>query len=196
MTAKMDAWTPAPARNARSFLRLLGVLVLLLIVAAACEEKVKPPIQDGVPEELPDQESWNSTVTFSDSGQVRAILQAGHIRMYKSRNETLLDSGIVVDFFGRDGEHTSVLTARRGRVDDVHKDLEAFEQVVFRSDSGTVVETEYIFWENLNRKVRGDRFVTITSPSERLQGYGFEADQDLKNYTVFGTVTGEAEFDK
>jgi hypothetical protein len=59
-----------------------------------------------------------------------------------------------------------------------------------------VVETDYIFWENRNRKVRGDRFVTITSPSERLQGYGFEADQDLKNYTVFGQVTGEAEFER
>jgi LPS export ABC transporter protein LptC len=175
---------------------LLLALLLLTGALSACEDKVKPPVAESVPEELPDQESWNSTVTFSDSGQVRAIMVAGHIRMYKSRNETLIDSGLVVDFFGRDGEHTSTLTAKRGRVDDVHKDLEAFDDVVFRSDSGTVVETEYIFWENLNRKVRGDRFVTITSPAEKLQGYGFEADQDLKNYTVFGTVTGEAEFDK
>jgi LPS export ABC transporter protein LptC len=172
------------------------LLLLVVMLFAACEEKVKPPLAESIPEELPDQESWNSTVTFSDSGQVRAILKAGHIRMYKGRNETLLDSGLVVDFFGKDGAHTSTMTADSGRVDDVHKDLEAFENVVFRSDSGTVVETDYIFWENRNRKVRGDRFVTITSPSERLQGYGFEADQDLKNYTVFGQVTGEAEFER
>ncbi|MCB2206398.1 LPS export ABC transporter periplasmic protein LptC [bacterium] len=177
----------------RGIILLLSLTILLL---SACGGKVKPPVAKSVPEELPDQESWNSTVTFSDSGQVRAILQAGHIRMYKSRNETLLDSGVVVDFYGRDGEHTSQLTSKRGRVDDTHKDLEAFDDVVFRSDSGTVVETEYIYWENMNRKVRGDRFVTITSPAEKLQGYGFEADQDLKNYTVFGKVTGEAEFDK
>ncbi len=169
-------------------------ILIILLSIAACEEeaKVKPTVADTVPEELPDQESWNSTVVFSDSGRVRAILRAGHIRMYEDRKETLLDSGLVVDFFGRDGEHTSVLTAERGKVYDEHKDLEAYGNVVFRSDSGTVVETEYMYWENLNRLVRGDRFVTITSPTERLQGYGFQADQDLKNYTVFGKVTGEA----
>ncbi len=175
---------------------LLCCMAALVFGLAACGGKTKPPVATSVPEELPDQESWTSTVTFSDSGQVRAILRAGHIRMYKSRSETLIDSGLVVDFFGRDGEHTSTLTAKRGRVDDEYKDLEAFENVVFRSDSGTVVETEYILWENINRRVRGDRFVTITSPTEKLQGYGFEADQDLKNYTVYGKVTGEAEFDK
>ena len=44
-------------------------------------------------------------------------------------------------------------------------------------------------------RVRGDRFVTITSATERLQGYGFEADQDLRNYTVFGKVSGQAEIE-
>ena len=173
---------------------VIAVALLILLSIAACEEeaKVRPTIADAVPEEFPDQESWNSTVVFSDSGRVRAILRAGHIRMYEDRKETLLDSGIVVDFFGRDGEHSSVLTAERGKVNDENKDLEAYDNVVFRSDSGTVVETEYMYWENLNRIVRGDRFVTITSPTERLQGYGFTADQDLKNYTVFGTVSGEA----
>ena len=181
-----------PGDSFRWFAAILVLLTLLTI--AACEEdaKVKPTVADTVPEELPDQESWNSTVVFSDSGRVRAILRAGHIRMYEDRKETLLDSGIVVDFFGRDGEHTSVLTAERGKVNDENKDLEAYDNVVFRSDSGTVVETEYMYWENLNRVVRGDRFVTITSPTERLQGYGFTADQGLENYTVFGKVSGEA----
>ncbi|MDX9759465.1 MAG: LPS export ABC transporter periplasmic protein LptC [Bacteroidota bacterium] len=161
----------------------------------ACAEKAKPAVSAITPDQLPTQESWKSTVTFSDSGRVRAILQAGHIRMFEESEETLLDSNLVVDFFDRAEKHTSILTANRGRVDDRTRNLEAFENVVFRSDSGTVVETEYIFWDNALRRVRSDRFVTITSPTERLQGYGFEADQDLRNYTVFGTVSGHAEID-
>lgn len=177
--------------------RLLFMAVFSgMLLTTACEEKMKTTVKDIAGDELPDQESWNSTTTFSDSGRVRAILQSGHIRMYEGRQETLIDSGLVVDFYGRNGEHTSTLTADSGRVNDETKDLEAFHNVVFRSDSGTVVETEYIFWENFKKKVRGDRFVTITSPTERLQGYGFEADQDLRNYTVFGTVSGEAEIDQ
>ena len=158
---------------------------------------MKPPVQRiAADEKIPDQESWNSKVVFSDSGYVRAELYANHIRMYRDRRETLLDSGIIVDFYDKGEQHTSRLLARRGRVDDDTKNLEAFEDVVFTSDSGTVVETDYIFWDNALKMVRGDRFVTITSPTERLQGYGFEADQGLKNYTVFGKVTGEAEFEK
>jgi LPS export ABC transporter protein LptC len=167
----------------------------MLSMLPACAEKAKPAVSAITPDQLPTQESWKSTVTFSDSGRVRAILQAGHIRMFEESEETLLDSNLVVDFFDRAEKHTSILTANRGRVDDRTRNLEAFENVVFRSDSGTVVETEYIFWDNALRRVRSDRFVTITSPTERLQGYGFEADQDLRNYTVFGTVSGHAEID-
>ncbi|MBR9975084.1 MAG: LPS export ABC transporter periplasmic protein LptC [Bacteroidetes bacterium] len=171
------------------------MLFILALLPTACEEKAKPAVSAMTSDQLPTQESWNSAVTFSDSGRVRAMLQAGHIRMFEESQETLLDSNIVVDFFDRSGQHTSVLTAKRGRVDDRTRNLEAFENVVFTSDSGTVVETEYIFWDNALRKVRGDRFVTITSATERLQGYGFEADQDLRNYTVYGTVTGQAEIE-
>ena len=190
-------WTAADARKQRVkvLVALLPVILFLCGLATACEEKAKPAVSLLTPDQLPTQESWNSSVTFSDSGRVRAVLQAGHIRMFEESQETLLDSSLVVDFFDRAGKHTSVLTAKRGRVDDRTRNLEAFENVVFTSDSGTVVETEYIFWDNALRKVRGDRFVTITSATERLQGYGFEADQDLRNYTVYGTVTGRAEID-
>jgi LPS export ABC transporter protein LptC len=176
-------------------MKVLSALLVLIALSAACGDKMRPPLQDKFgADRVPDQESWNSTVVFSESGLLRAELLAGHIRMYRDTRETLLDSGIVVDFYDRQQQHTSRLTARRGRVDDETKNLEAFDDVIFTSDNGTVVETEYIFWDNAARIVRGDRFVTITSPTERLQGYGFEADQDLKNYTVFGTVSGEAEF--
>ncbi|MBE0645944.1 MAG: LPS export ABC transporter periplasmic protein LptC [Bacteroidetes bacterium] len=171
------------------------LLLSALIAFSACEEKAKPALSGITPDQLPTQESWNSSVTFSDSGRVRAILKAGHIRMFEEGQETLIDSGLVVDFYDRSGKHSSVLTAKRGHVDDRTRDLEAYENVVFRSDSGTVVETEYIFWDSAQKRVRGDRFVTITSAAERLQGYGFEADQDLRNYTVFGKVSGQAEIE-
>lgn len=180
-------------RAALNIIVLPAVLLLLAGLAACSEEKIKPPVTDfpggGT---LPDQESWNSTVTFSDSGLVRALLQATHISMYEDRRQTLLDSGLTVDFYSGEGKHTSRLTARRGRVNDATRDLEAFEHVVFVSDSGTIVETEYLFWDNAQRKVRSDKFVTVTSPKERLQGYGFEADQGLKNYQIF-RVSGQAE---
>ena len=63
--------------------------------------------------------------------------------------------------------------------------------MVFTSDSGTVVRTDYLFWDQTRKKVRSDRFVTVTNPKERLQGYGFEADQGLKNYVIYH-ISGQA----
>lgn len=169
------------------------VLLMLCFVMSTCDHKVKPPVTGDIdPQALPDQESWNSRITFSDSGIVKAIVHATHIRLYEEKKETLLDSGIVVDFFNASGQHSSKLTADRGRVHDVTKDLEAYDNIRFVSDSGTVVVTDYLFWDNDQKKVRSDKFVTVTSPKERLQGYGFEADQNLKNYVIY-RVSGRAE---
>jgi Lipopolysaccharide-assembly, LptC-related len=59
------------------------------------------------------------------------------------------------------------------------------------SDSGVVVETEKLFWDNQRQLIHSDEFVKITSPKENLQGHGFESDQNLKNYKIF-RVTGTA----
>lgn len=167
-------------------------LVALGLLLLSCQDKVKPPVaRDIDPGAIPTQESWNSSVVFSDSGIVRARLNAAHILIYESRRETILEGGIKIDFYNRDGSHSSVLTASRGRVDDATRNMEAFDNVRAVSDSGTVVTTEYLFWNNATKKIRSDRFVKVVSPKESLQGYGFESDQDLKNYVIF-RVSGSA----
>ena len=54
--------------------------VVIALLCLGCEEKVKPSVMsDVVTDKFPSQESWNSTITFSDSGIVRAIVKAKHI---------------------------------------------------------------------------------------------------------------------
>lgn len=168
------------------------VIVLLCGLAlAGCEEKVKPTIVPVASKELPSQESWNSTVVFSDSAQLKAVLWSGHISAFASRQVTELADSIHVDFYNEQEQHTSLLTARRGVVHDATRDLEAYENVVVTSDSGTVLRTERLFWNNLTRKIHTDAFVDIKSPTEHIMGHGMESDQGLKNYRIF-RVTGQA----
>jgi LPS export ABC transporter protein LptC len=177
----------------------LPVLLMLAlwagVLAGGCHEKLRPPTaaEQGLSEK-PTQESWNSRVVFSDSGFVKAVLNATHIMLFEKKKTTVLDSGLIVDFYNMDKTHSSRLTADRGLVHDATKDLEAFGHVVFVSDSGTVVHTEYLKWDNGTRKLRSDKFVTVNSPRDKLQGYGFEADQNLRNYVIF-KVSGQAQFD-
>ncbi|HSP88292.1 MAG TPA: LPS export ABC transporter periplasmic protein LptC [Ignavibacteriaceae bacterium] len=166
-------------------MRKLFFCVSLLIVTSCSDEKIKPLIDPSLKiEELPAQESWDATVFFSDSGKTTAVLKAGHLRMFSERKETLLDNGIQVDFYSEDEIKTTTLTAKRGRVDDATRDLYANENVVVKSDS-TTIETDELKWRNSDKKIVSDKFVTIISPKEKIQGYGFESDQHLQNYVIY-----------
>lgn len=166
---------------------------LLMLVWLGCEEKVRPSVLSGVSStQLPSQESWNSTITFTDSGIVKSIVKAGHIYAYDNTRITYLDSGVVVDFFDETGQHTTKLTSIRGSVDEGTNNLQAIGNVVVTSDSGTVVRTEKMFWTNEKQMIHSPDFVHITSSTEDLMGTGFESDHNLRNYKIF-KVTGTAE---
>jgi len=171
---------------------VVGALCWLLALLAGCgEEKIKPSAAPLTQQSLPAQESWNSTVVFTDSAQVKAVLWSGHIAMYANEHMTLLDDSVRVDFYDEMGNHTSRLTAHRGKVDDQTHNLEAYDFVTVRSDSGTTLKTDRLYWDNATRKTHTDAFVDIVSPKEHIMGHGMESDQGLKNYRIF-KVTGQA----
>ncbi len=162
------------------------VFIIFLFFAAGCsEEKVQPSVNTSLQiSKLPAQESWDDTVFFSDSGNTKAILYAKHLKMYDSPQETLLDT-ITVKFFNPAGQQTTTLTSNKGKVNDLTKDLYAIDSVVAVNDSGVTLRTQELMWKNKDRKIVSDKFVTITSPKERVQGFGFKSDESLKNYTIY-----------
>lgn len=163
----------------------LAVCVVLVALVWGCEDKVEPARIQGNSGAIPAQESWNTEVMLSDSGRMRATIRAGHVAIYDATHTTVLDSNVQVDFYSFAGLHSSVLTASSATIDDQTKDMVARGNVVVVSDSGTTVTTELLKWDNKRRKVHSDQFVRVVSPHEILQGYGFEADQDLKNYVIY-----------
>ncbi|PJA98448.1 MAG: LPS export ABC transporter periplasmic protein LptC [Ignavibacteriales bacterium CG_4_9_14_3_um_filter_30_11] len=165
----------------------LYFFLILLFTSSSCNDpKVKPTIDLSLDvKNLPSQESWNSKVIFSDSGITKAILYAGHLRVFEKGQETLMDDNVKVNFYNHDFKITSVITSKRGRVDDVTKDLYAIDSVVAVSDSGTVVTTDELLFRDKDKKILSDKFVTIVSKTETIKGYGFISDQDLQNYVVY-----------
>ena len=168
--------------------------LLLLLVLVGCQDKLKPTVVP-VTGRLPDQESWNSTVVFSDSGETRGILKAGHLLVFNNQNKTYLGDSIRVDFFNDLGQHTSYLTADSGIVDNNTNNLEAIGNVFVHSDSGTSLWTQKLFWNDNTQKVTSDVYVKIKSTKETIEGVGFESDRDLTNYRIFN-VSGEAKSTK
>jgi len=161
-------------------------IILLLLLISCTGKDVKPKVDSSfIVEELPAQESWNSTVFFTDSGKTAAILYTGHLQLFNIRKETILEDGVKVEFFNSLEMRTTTLTSKRGRVDERTNDLYAIDSVVAVNDSGIVVRTDELKWRNRDQKIVSEKFVTIESPDEHIEGYGFESDQHLRNYVIY-----------
>jgi len=154
-------------------------------MSGCSEEKVQPSVDKSLTEkELPSQEGWDSQLNFTEEGKLRAILYYRHMTMYEDRKETLLE-GVKIDFYNQNEIHSSTLTSLKGRVDDKSKNMWAIDSVVCVNDSGVILTTDELMWRHKDKKIVSDKFVTIISPKEKIQGYGFESDQNLRNYVIY-----------
>ncbi|RXK88743.1 LPS export ABC transporter periplasmic protein LptC [Chlorobaculum sp. 24CR] len=135
--------------------------------------------------DMPAQESWNVTLMVSSDGKTKTIVSAHHAAEYRQgeKQEIRLDGGVSVQLINSDGAAT-LMTAGRGIVHD-NQDIEAFDNVVIRSADNTVIRTEYINRSSQERMIRSDKYVTITSPTRTIRGYGFESDDAMKRYKIF-----------
>ncbi len=165
------------------------IFFIVLISFISCsEEKIQPQIErSNIEGEIPSNESWNSKIIFTDEGRVKAILYSDHLKMFEVQKITLLGK-MKINFYNNEQKSTSWLTSLRGRVNDVTKDMYAIDSVVAQNDSGTVLKTSQLMWRNSDQKIVTDKFVTITSPKEIIQGFGLESDQHLENYKIFNVT--------
>jgi LPS export ABC transporter protein LptC len=160
-------------------------LFLAVLISSCSENKIKPVVNSALDEtSIPTQESWDSKIIFTEEGLLRAILYTDHLMVFEDKGETLLEN-VKIDFYNKKGKIESVLTSKRGRVDDRTKDMFAIDSVVAVSDSGVTLRTDELEWVNKTKKIKTDRFVRIESEEEIIEGYGFESDQFLRNYEIY-----------
>ncbi|MHB8906469.1 MAG: LPS export ABC transporter periplasmic protein LptC [Melioribacteraceae bacterium] len=170
-------------------------LIVLAFLFSCSKEKIQPQVEKSIIRgEIPSNESWNSKMTFSDGGKIKAILYSNHIKMFDEQKFTLLD-GVKINFYNKEQKNTSWLSSIRGKVNDRTKDMYAIDSVVALNDSGTVLKTSELMWRNSDQKIITDKFVTITSPKEIIQGFGLESDQYLENYKIFNVTYSKSRTD-
>ena len=136
--------------------------------------------------ESPAQESWESTIVVSKGGRRVAKIWAGYIAVYTNKNETFLKDSLHVDFYDHTGKHKSVLTSREGVVDNNTENLKAIGHVIVVSDSGIVLETEELIWDNQKQKIISELPVKFTTETDTVTGSSFISEPDLSNYEIRG----------
>jgi len=172
-----------------SHLKIVMLLMASALVFLSCSSRqeagnITPP------DKLPDQIMENSVVVFTVNGIKSTVVKAKYVEKFLADDLTIA-RGLYVDFFDKEGTHTSVLVADSGNIREVKQNLEVRGEVVFTTDRGVNLETKSLRWDpNLN-KILTDDFVKVTRGKDVVTGYGLESDPELKHITIKRNVSGE-----
>ncbi len=160
-------------------------LLLLVCIITGCTEIETLPEFDAV--DLPDLELFDAEVRISRASNTIFTVKAQHISKIEKLDVLILDGGVQVDFFDSEGGHTATMTSRQGEVLNREKLMKAIGNVVVKSDSGMVLLTEELYFDQESERVLSDQFVTIITDTDSLSGYGFSAAPNLEDWVIKNT---------
>ncbi len=133
---------------------------------------------------IPSQESWNTTIRINSVGKETVQAKAAYSAHYDKPKEILFIGEVQLDFFDQDGEHSSMMSADTGRIDDQRQLFTAVGNVFVVSDSGMTLATEVLYWNEIRESIFTDQAIILTTETDTLYGVGFESDSNLENWTI------------
>ena len=191
-------------------LRLLFVLLLVLPWAGCARPSGEGTLSEAELADLPAQESWGVELQRSEGGVPRVVLRAPYLARYERPDSTVVRLGpdtaggdtaggdtarVRVAIYDEAGAPTATLTADRLDYRDRQQEFVATGRVVVTTEGGRRLESERVVWNEAAKSLRADGLFRFTSPTERIQGYGLRASENLSRYT-FTRARGELEVEE
>lgn len=144
----------------------------------------------------PIRTTYEVSYTFTDSGRVANVLNAGKVMRFEVGDSaySLISEGFELIFFDYQGEIDGRLTAMNGYVRGDNALMIARDSVVFVNRLGEELITEELIWRQDSGKVYSDKFVTIRREDGVIYGKGLVSDENFTDYEI-NEPTGEIYLD-
>ena len=127
-----------------------------------------------------EQESWESEILSSKNGRLTSHIRYNHMFQYEKEKVYRFNNGFEVDFFDEDGKHVSFVKADSGILQENSEHMEAHGNVEVISDTGAVLYTEKLFWNQAAKRIYTDvPSMVVRAEGDTLYCKGFESDLDL-----------------
>ena len=162
-----------------------GSFYLIFFIASsvlACREGVYPstlPKYEG-----PINSALDIHIFYSDSAVLRSEIIASKQLEFANGNLEFPE-GIAVQFFDVNGQLETTMRADRGfflRDQNLYKGEGNVQVKNFPKDQK--LQTEELFWNQSERKIYTDKFVTIQEKQTLFNGTGMEADDSFATYRL------------
>ena len=179
----------------RIIAQILSFVVLLVITSACSENAMTEEVISMADTKYEIADSVE--ILYSDSAVVRVRIKAPLLYNYNDKKDPRREfpAGILVEFFDENKKIQSRLTAKRAVQYEKLNKFIVEDSVVVKSARNEMIETEGLIWDESTQKVQTDRFITITTATEVIKGYGFESDYDFQNWEL-KKVSGRLKSDR
>lgn len=140
-------------------------------------------------------EQHNVQIVYSDSGMAKIRVTTGIWEDYSSDEDQprqVFRQGFRVEILDPQGRVTGYLKAQKAvrRMSDQVWIMTGEVEVI--QEGGNALYTDAMEWDRINQVFRSESQVRIIDKGEEVQGKGFEAKEDLSQYTIFA-VSGHFE---
>lgn len=186
-------------KNPDSFLMKILLPTLFLFTATACTD-LSSYDEDHVDQALTDSllsvtESWDIEMEIIEEGFRVVNIQAPYAATtHEGGTETDMEGPVEVIVRDTLGNQKTRVDSDRALYIAQDSKFEFRGDVVVVTEEGRVLRTQELDWLQQDREILSDDFVTITTSTDSIAGYGLTGQDDLSVYTI-SKVTGEFELD-
>jgi LPS export ABC transporter protein LptC len=152
----------------------------------ACGEEINKVKILLEPSNMPIEKGKNVEIIYSDSGRIKARVNAPIIERFDNglKTETEMPAGIKVSFYNNTGSVESTLSANYAVRNDRTKAMTAKNDVVLTNVNGDTLKTELLNWDEYAQRIYTDQFVRISTKDEIIMGTGFESNPEFTKYKI------------
>ena len=166
---------------------LFAAAAAAAIIAGGCREDKRETISISAdPETFPTLRTVNVSTLISDSGYTRYHITAPLWLMFEEAREPhwKFPDGMYMVKFDNDMKENGTFTADTATYFS-QKRLWRFDRNVrYRSTDGDRLLTQQLFWDQNRQIVYSDSFIHLERADRTIEGFGFEADQNMREYKV------------
>lgn len=166
---------------------LLIITISILLTSLGCRNEMKD-ISDVIPfDTLQKEMSKDLIFEYSEFGNPTFKMLAPLMVTYNDGKEELMifDKGILIYFYNEDGDMESEISSLYATNNTTKKLITLRGNVIIINYAKREkIKTEELFWDQNTKKIWSDKFVRIITDDRQLEGYGFETDEDIQNYSI------------
>ncbi len=161
------------------------MLLLSLIAASSCKNKIEDIKALTYKDTFPLESARDVEMIFSDSAVIQAKIKAPLVNRYGGDDPYLvLPEGMVVFFYDSAMQVRTSLKAGYAIKHEKSNLMEARHDVIVVNHLGEKLNTEHLVWDQVRKIIYTEVFVRITKKDEIILGQGMEADESFDKWII------------